>query len=120
MNRVIEALEQEHCDVEDALKRCMNMEDLYLELLELFAQDDQIDRLLEAYENKEAADVFFHSHTLKGVYTNLGMKHLFELDEPIVERTRDKQPDSVFGLEENVRALYEEHKRIAAIIRENI
>ena len=49
MNRVIEALEQEHCDVEDALKRCMNMEDLYLELLELFAQDDQIDRLLEAY-----------------------------------------------------------------------
>ena len=37
--KVIEALEKEQCDVKDALTRCMDMEDLYVELLGLFADD---------------------------------------------------------------------------------
>lgn len=40
MNKLIGILEKEDCDVEDALTRCMNMEELYLELLELFVEDD--------------------------------------------------------------------------------
>lgn len=118
--KVIEALENEHCDVREALKRCMDMEDLYVELLELFANDPQIDRLLEAFQKQNAADVFFHSHTLKGVYTNLGMKYLYELDVPIVESTRSKQPEGLNGLDGKLKELYREHKRIAAMIREYI
>lgn len=120
MNKIIETLEKEHCDVKGALTRCMNMEDLYIELLDLFAKDTQIDRLQDAFRQNNAADVFFHSHTLKGVYTNLGMKHLFELDEPIVEGTRNKKAEGLEGLEKQMEALYKEHKKIAAVIRDNI
>ena len=113
MNKLIGILEKEDCDVEDALTRCMNMEELYLELLELFVEDDQIDQLMDAFR-------FFHSHTLKGVYTNLGMKRLYELDVPVVEGTREKRQESLAGLEEDVDALCREHKRIVAVIRECI
>ena len=101
MNKLIGILEKEDCDVEDALTRCMNMEELYLELLELFVEDDQIDQLMDAFRQKDAAAVFFHSHTLKGVYTNLGMKRLYELDVPVVEGTREKRQESLAGLEED-------------------
>lgn len=117
MHKMIQALEREHCDVKDALSRCMGMEDLYLELLQIFAEDDGMDKLLDAYNRREAADVFFHAHTLKGVYTNLGMNHLYELVYPVVEETRDKRPDHLEGLEQSVRNLYEEHKRITEVIR---
>ena len=120
MNKLIGILEKEDCDVEDALTRCMNMEELYLELLELFVEDDQIDQLMDAFRKKDAAAVFFHSHTLKGVYTNLGMKRLYELDVPVVEGTREKRQESLAGLEEDVDALCREHKRIVAVIRECI
>ena len=120
MNRIIKAMEKEQCDVKDALTRCMNMEELYVELLGLFAEDTQIDKLVDAFRKHNVEDVFFHSHTLKGVYTNLGMSQLYELDVPIVESTRDKQPEGLDGLDSQVSKLYEEHKRIADVIREYI
>ena len=49
MNGLIERLKTEHCDVDAALDRCMDMEDLYMELLQMFADDTEIDKLHEAY-----------------------------------------------------------------------
>lgn len=118
--KVIKALEKEQCDVKDALTRCMDMEDLYVELLGLFADDPQIDELLDAFRQHNVEDVFFHSHTLKGVYTNLGMKRLYEMDVPIVEATRDKRPEQLDQLEGAVEALFEEHKRIVSVIQKYI
>ena len=117
MHKMIQALEQEHCDVKDALSRCMGMEDLYLELLQIFAEDDGMDKLMDAYDRGDVQDVFFHAHTLKGVYTNLGMNHLYELVYPVVEETRGKCPDNLKSLEKSVRKLCEEHKKITAVIQ---
>lgn len=115
MNELIEKLKTEHCDVDTALDRCMDMEDLYIELLQMFANDTEIDKLHEAYEGHDVKEVFFHSHTLKGVYTNLGLTPLYELDTPIVETTRK---DSLEGLETSVINLEKEHRRFISLIKE--
>ena len=115
MNGLIKRLKTEHCDVEEALDRCMDMEDLYLELLQMFADDTEIDKLHEAFEDHDVKEVFFHSHTLKGVYTNLGLTPLYELDTPIVETTRK---DSLEGLEDSVIILEKEHRRFVSLIKD--
>ena len=115
MNGLIEKLKTEHCDVDEALDRCMDMEDLYLELLQLFVEDTEIDELHDAFEAHDVKEVFFHSHTLKGVYTNLGLTPLYELDTPIVETTRQ---DSLEGLEDSVVSLEKEHRRFVSLIRD--
>ena len=115
MNGLLEILKTEHCDVDGALDRCMEMEDLYLELLQMFVEDTEIDKLHEAYEDYDVKEVFFHSHTLKGVYNNLGLTPLYELDTPIVETTRK---DSLEGLEDSMISLEKEHRRFVSLIRD--
>ena len=115
MNGLIERLKTEHCDVDAALDRCMNMEDLYMELLQMFADDTEIDKLHEAYEDHNVKEVFFHSHTLKGVYTNLGLTPLYELDIPIVETTRK---GNLEGLDASMMNLEKEHRHFVSLIKE--
>ena len=115
MNGLIKILKTEHCDVEEALDRCMDMEDLYLELLQMFADDTEIDKLHEAYEDHNVKEVFFHSHTLKGVYTNLGLTPLYELDIPIVETTRK---GNLEGLDASMMNLEKEHRHFVSLIKE--
>lgn len=113
MSQLMEQLKKEHCDVDGALKRCMDMEEVYMELLRMFAEDDAIDKLVKAQENQDVEDVFFQSHTLKGVYANLGITPLYNLDVPIVETSRAKRLD---GLDDAVEILYKAHRKFTSLI----
>ena len=68
--------------------RCMNDEDFYERLLEMFLQDDSFQRATEAYARGDAAELFRCVHELKGVSGNAAMTELYAVVCPLVELLR--------------------------------
>lgn len=118
MKLLMERLKEQQCDVEGALSRCRDNKEMYLELLRLFSEDTLIDRMAEAYRCRDVEKVFFYSCTLVGLYMNLGMLRLQEIDEQIVECIREKQEGCLEGMEEQMQSLFEQHHSLVEIIKE--
>lgn len=70
------------------LKRSMGKEAFLYSLLSRFAADTTMEELENAIYVHDAADIFTHAHTLKGVAENLGLKPLYESVSDLVEITR--------------------------------
>ena len=66
-------------DVDDAMKRLMNNEALFLRLLGKFAENDAMEKLRGAIASGDSEAALLHSHTLKGVCGNLSMTELYAL-----------------------------------------
>lgn len=80
----IEKLKEFGADTEDGLRRCINMEDFYLELVKTVLEDTQLDQLESELSDGKLDRAFEISHALKGVYSNLSLTPLVD---PIVKMT---------------------------------
>ena len=80
----IDALRAFGADVDDGLKRCMNMEAFYLKLVNSLKGDTKPEELKAAVEAKDLDKAFELAHALKGVYGNLS---LTPLTKPVTEIT---------------------------------
>lgn len=80
----IEALKNYGADVEDGLKRCMNFESFYLELVQTAIKDTKIDSLETAIHDSNLKQAFEIAHGMKGMYTNLSLS---PLSNPVIEIT---------------------------------
>ncbi|MCR5033763.1 MAG: Hpt domain-containing protein [Lachnospiraceae bacterium] len=78
-------LMQEGLDVDSALDRFMDNEEMYCRFLLKFFEDANYGRLQEAFSQKNAKECFEAAHALKGVILNLGMDRLAGEIKPIVE-----------------------------------
>lgn len=67
----IDALRTFGADVDEALVRCMNMENFYLKLVEKAKEDDKLSLLAKQLREKDYAAAFETAHALKGMYANL-------------------------------------------------
>lgn len=104
--------EEYGADYQATMERFMNNEGMYLRLLDMLFQDDNLAKLGSALEAGELDRAFEAGHTLKGVTGNMGLEPLFrvlgELVEPL--RAGEKREDYL-AMYERVQA---EFKRVEA------
>ncbi|NCB93349.1 MAG: Hpt domain-containing protein [Clostridia bacterium] len=72
-NALFEELEDMGAEVEDTLERLMGDEELYLEYLRKFPQNENIIELRKAVDAGDCDKAMKEVHTLKGVALNLGL-----------------------------------------------
>lgn len=89
-NEILNGLSKQNVNVEDALKRFMNNEEMYITFFKKFLKDDNIKRLSDAIETGDVDGAFAAAHTLKGVAANLSLVGVLDDIVPMVEVLRAK------------------------------
>ena len=112
MDKIFSALEAWGCDVEGALERFLDDKDLYMTCLETVITDSNFDKLGAALVEESVLDAFDYSHTLKGVFANLGLTPMFAIVETIVEPLRGGSAHDLWSAYEELLAANEELRRI--------
>ena len=93
-------------DPDDALKRLMNSETLYLRLIKKLLDDKTFSELKKAVEERDHELMFRASHTLKGVAGNLSLKTLYGLLISQVEFFRAGNDDEGIAMMDDVERAY--------------
>ena len=102
----IESLKEYGADVEDGLKRCMNFESFYLELVQTAINDTKIDSLENAVNSGNLTQAFEIAHAMKGMYTNLSLSPLSKPVIEITELLRNQTKTDYSGLLSEIRKQY--------------
>ena len=84
---ILEQLKVWGCDVDGALGRFIDDEELYVQCLKLFATDENF-TLLEQSLSRHSPEAFIYAHTLKGVSANMGLTPLYAALCEVVELLR--------------------------------
>ena len=87
----IERLRELGANVEEGMERCMDMEDFYMEMIELGLGDERFEALGGSLEKGDFEESFEHAHALKGVIGNLALTPLYETVCEITEHLRAKE-----------------------------
>ena len=104
MNKKIELLKEQGNDMDNALYRLMNDEELLIECLNMFVEDENIVLLEKSIKEKDVKASFEYAHCIKGVAGNLGLTKIYELDCQMTETFRAGRLD---GAEEQIIQLKE-------------
>ncbi|MBQ9059752.1 MAG: Hpt domain-containing protein [Firmicutes bacterium] len=84
----IDALKGIGVEPEDGLKRCLNNEDFYLNLVKMVPADQGFQKLQDSLEAGDLDGAFEAAHALKGVLSNLSLTPLCKPVEEITELLR--------------------------------
>ena len=82
-------LNEANIDVEDAMGRFLDNEELYIKFLNKFTEDENFSKMREFLINNNVEDAFGCAHTVKGVAANLSVNGLYQAMIPFVEYLRD-------------------------------
>lgn len=88
MTELFEKLREHGCDVEGALARFLDDEELYVQFYTELLDDKAFTALGLALSENRITDAFDYAHTLKGVIGNMGITPMFETICSIVEPLR--------------------------------
>ncbi|MCR4610817.1 MAG: Hpt domain-containing protein [Lachnospiraceae bacterium] len=80
----MEKLQEYGVDTEQALKRCVNNEALFLKLINKVPQMTEFEDLKESINNKNFEVAFGYAHAIKGNVSNL---EITPIKEPVAEMT---------------------------------
>lgn len=86
----VENLKSWGANTEEALKRCMNNEAVYLKLIEMFLANNSFNELKEALASDDLEKAFHASHALKGVLGNLSLTPLYDIIFETTELLRSR------------------------------
>lgn len=112
MSKFINDLQEYGADVNGALERFVNDEELYHKCIKMFDEGDEFEKLEEAIRSKEYDKAFEFAHSLKGVSGNLGLDPLYNAICALVEDLRHHEYDNVDAL---LKKVQEEHARIKSL-----
>ncbi len=101
-------------NIETAMERFMNNEQLLERFLKKFPQDTNYEEMLTAVAEKRYEDAFKAAHTLKGVCGNLSLDTLYENVCTVVELLRNGNGDKIDSDLPKVKAEYE---RVVAVLK---
>ena len=113
-NDVFKQMEEWKCDVEGALERFLDDEEMYMDFLHQIAEEEAIVKLGKAIDAGDIQLAFDYAHTLKGVHGNMGLTPLYLLDIEIVEPLREGTFETV---KENYQKLVAENEKLKEILR---
>ena len=114
MNEKIVKLGQWGCDVEGGLRRASGDENFYIECLETIPDDEGFEILIKALGEKDISAAFDSSHTLKGLFANLGLTPMLDKDNEIVEPLRRGNSE---GLSEKLNELLEMNDYLRSVLQ---
>ncbi len=80
----LDTLREYGADVEDGLKRCLDNEGFYIDLVKSVIPDTRVAELEKAIGDNDLDKAFEIAHALKGMYANLA---LTPLTKPVCEAT---------------------------------
>ena len=86
----LDALRAFGADVDDGLRRCMNMEPFYLKLVTSLKGDTRPRDLKAAVDRGDLTAAFEIAHALKGMYGNLSLTPLYQPVQEITELLRTR------------------------------
>lgn len=115
MSKLTSALIEYVSDIDDVMKRFVEDEDFYIECLELFFEDDNLEKLKTAIDNNDIHEAFNAAHTIKGIAGNLGLAPVFNLVSELVEDFRVNKMENALNKYNLIVSEYEKVKRIAKI-----
>ncbi len=104
-------------DVDDALRRFNNNENLYKKCLGLFPQESTYDKLLEAFSMGNLENVRKEAHTMKGISSNLGIEKLTGVCTKVLAEC--KNGTGVLDIE-TIEEFKRTYKEVNEIIEESI
>lgn len=91
----LEVLKAKGCNVDEGMARCMNNEEFYLKMIDMFFADEtKFDALGKALDENNMDDAFEQAHALKGVCANLALTPLEKKLSDITELLRAKESAS--------------------------
>lgn len=96
-------------DVDDCLNRFLNKDELFFRFMKKYLEDDNLERLKKAIDEKNVSDAFKAAHTLKGVAGNLSFASVLKPLVPFVEVLR---AGSLDGAEEAYAKIKEANDKI--------
>lgn len=109
----IDDLREFGADVDDGLKRCINNEAFYLEMVSKAAKDrSTLERLEKAVAAGDLDDAFEAAHALKGVLANLALVPVLEPVSEMVELLRSRTETDYSGYIVKVRSGMDELGRL--------
>ncbi|MFA9375321.1 MAG: Hpt domain-containing protein [Lachnotalea sp.] len=103
-------------DLNIALERFMNNEDLYEKFLVEFLEDRNFIELKKNLELKKYEEAFMNAHTLKGVSANLALDSIYSVLVLIVEELRHYNHGAI---NKEFRQLEENYNELLNVIKEN-
>ena len=110
----IESLKQFGADTADGLKRCMNMEDFYLDLVQTALEDtSQVEALERALKAHDFNTPFEMAHALKGIYANLALTPLTKPVSEMTELLRSRTEMDYEPLMNEIRHTLDELQKLA-------
>lgn len=100
-------------NVDEAMKRFMNNEQLWVRFLKKFKADSSFAELVQAMEEKNREKAFAAAHTLKGISGNLAMFRFNDLISEQTEQLRreDASMEEAATVMPQITKLYEESIR---------
>ena len=110
----MEALSQWGCDIPSALERFDGDEELYVECLEIFANDKNFEDLPQKLQEKDYEGAFNAAHSLKGVAANLSLGPLLEAISLISDKLK---AGDYAVIEQNYPKLVEAKKKYDEIVK---
>ena len=87
----IENLRGYGANVDEGVKRCLDDEDFYIDLVKSAIPDDRIDELEQCIKAGELDKAFEIAHALKGMYGNISITPIYEPISEITELLRDRK-----------------------------
>ncbi|WP_370261276.1 Hpt domain-containing protein [Limnobacter sp.] len=107
---------QVEINVDEALERLGQNEDLLFEILEemLDRSGEDLERLEQAKEKLDWTTLAQHSHFLKGILANLAVVHLLSTTESLEKAAREKNPSQV---EQHFKALQLGFERLKGLMK---
>lgn len=80
-------------DYDNTMDRFVKQESLYLRLLGMVFEDENLDKLRKALADQNLDAAFEAAHTLKGVVSSMGLEPLSEAVTSILDPLRKRLPD---------------------------
>ncbi len=101
-------------NVDEAMKRFMNKEQLWIRFLKKFKADDSYANLVEAMAEGDVKKAFAAAHTLKGITGNLAMSRFHVLAGEQTEHLRNEEGgmEAAAAMMPQITELYDESIRI--------
>lgn len=100
-------------NVDTALKRFLDDEEMYFEFLNSFVEDTLMSRLKQAVQNGSVDDAFEAAHALKGLCANLSIDSMSKMIVPMVEILRGR---SMGGIPEDFKGLSQTYENVCTAI----
>ena len=115
MSSLIEKLDIYGAAVNSAMERFMGDEELYIDCVTQFKNDENFEQLKAALEAEDYSSAFRFAHAIKGVCANLGLSPLFKAVAELVEPLRNGVGD---GVDELYKTFVEEYQNFIKVMED--